>query len=398
MPLATRFTDLYRQLADHQSLWRANPFRDLEPDWLSTHPELGELALSLDDEEVARLEHQPGAAIERFAAVHPALSALARLCQLPLQSVSLPRDVDNRQFSHIPGRKWTQITAFTAAMGAPKGPVLEWCAGKGHLGRLVGQQYGVAVTSLEWDATLCEEGERLAQRAALPQRFVCADALTEQARLTVTRKQHAVALHACGDLHGQLLHHAVAQQTAALTLSPCCYHLTRSDTYQPFSRVGQAHGLGLTRETLRIAVQETATAPSRVQRLRAIEMGYRLGYQALLEVVAPSRRDEGVPSCGKQRFGEGFAAFCRWAANEKGVALPHPVDWAHWENEGARRWHRLRRLTLVRGLFCRPLELYLVLDRACYLEEQGYRVTLTCFTERATTPRNLLIHAERLRA
>ncbi|MNG29795.1 hypothetical protein D3C84_1152830 [compost metagenome] len=55
----------------------------------------------------------------------------------------------------------------------------------------------------------------------------------------------------------------------------------------------------------------------------------------------------------------------------------------------------MRNLELLRNLFRRPLELWLVLDRALFLEEQGYRVRPGLFCDYPLTPRNLLILAER---
>ena len=55
-----------------------------------------------------------------------------------------------------------------------------------------------------------------------------------------------------------------------------------------------------------------------------------------------------------------------------------------------RRSHRLRHL------FRRPLELWMVLDYAVFLEEQGYRVRLGRFCARELTPRNLLVDAVRV--
>ena len=52
-------------------------------------------------------------------------------------------------------------------------------------------------------------------------------------------------------------------------------------------------------------------------------------------------------------------------------------------------------MELVRLLFRRPLEIWLALDRACFLEEQGYNVVMGSFCDKPITPRNLLIHAER---
>ena len=55
----------------------------------------------------------------------------------------------------------------------------------------------------------------------------------------------------------------------------------------------------------------------------------------------------------------------------------------------------MRRHELVRHLFRRPLELWVVLDYSMFLEEQGYDVRLGTFCERQLTPRNLLIDAEK---
>ena len=48
---------------------------------------------------------------------------------------------------------------------------------------------------------------------------------------------------------------------------------------------------------------------------------------------------------------------------------------------------------MVRGVFRRGIELWVDLDRACYLAEAGWRVQLGTFCSRALTPRNLAITA-----
>jgi len=55
----------------------------------------------------------------------------------------------------------------------------------------------------------------------------------------------------------------------------------------------------------------------------------------------------------------------------------------------------VRNLELLRNLFRRPLELWLLLDRALYLQEQGYHVKLGTFCDYQLSPRNLLLLAER---
>jgi len=96
-----------------------------------------------------------------------------------------------------------------------------------------------------------------------------------------------------------------------------------------------------------------------------------------------------------QLIQKGFPAFCQWAAGKKQLCLPESPDFDHWLAHGVRRHAEVRRYELVRHLFRRPLELWLVLDYAVFLEEQGYRVRLGYFCARSLTPRNLLLDAVR---
>ena len=70
-------------------------------------------------------------------------------------------------------------------------------------------------------------------------------------------------------------------------------------------------------------------------------------------------------------------------------------DWQALEAAGWKRLAMVRNLELVRALFRRPLELWLLLDRCLYLVEQGYSVRLGEFCPTSLSPRNLLILAER---
>jgi hypothetical protein len=63
---------------------------------------------------------------------------------------------------------------------------------------------------------------------------------------------------------------------------------------------------------------------------------------------------------------------------------------------GAERAARVRRRNLLRLAFGRVLELRIVLDRALWLAEQGFAVSLATFCDRAVTPRNLLLSARAL--
>lgn len=71
------------------------------------------------------------------------------------------------------------------------------------------------------------------------------------------------------------------------------------------------------------------------------------------------------------------------------------MDWERLEDAGWQRLAEVRNLELLRGLFRRPLELWLNLDRALFLVEHGYIVRMGTFCEAPLTPRNLMLLAER---
>jgi hypothetical protein len=181
----------------------------------------------------------------------------------------------------------------------------------------------------------------------------------------------------------------------SLHLSPCCYHLTTATQYQPFSRAGRGSGLVLSRDDCRLAVQETVTAPRVTARRREKKNAWRLGFDALQRQLRGVDDYLPVPSIPDAVFPGNFADFCGYAASLKALALPAAIDWPHFEQLGWQRQARVSRMELPRHAFRRALELWLALDRALYLAECGYSVTVGTFCDRRLTPRNLMIRASR---
>ena len=82
----------------------------------------------------------------------------------------------------VPGRKWQQIDAFAQCLTFQTPPThwLDWCAGKGHLGRRL-LSSGQRLTCLEYDPALIESGQLLSERHRLDARHVQQDVLTAEA-------------------------------------------------------------------------------------------------------------------------------------------------------------------------------------------------------------------------
>jgi len=392
------FQSLDRFLVDNQSLWRFEPFfasRTNTLPWLTDNDPLCAWLDSLSPEQIEHFKVDNDTLVEAISDYLPDITQIAtwtKLPTLPTQGLQLSRGVD----SGVPGRKLQQIVSMgEAALNSHHGSEwLEWCSGKGFLGRILASQSGQLVTSFEYQQALCESGQREADKQGLTMKFVQGDAFSPDSVDAFNSNQHAVALHACGDLHVSLIHYGCQKQLPALTFSPCCYHLIRAETYQPMSDAAKQSNLALNKSELRIPLQETVTGGERVKRHRIEEMTFRLGFDLLLKEAKGIKQYQPIPSIKKSQLSEGFAAFCHWASTQKGIELPD-VDYAEYENKGRQRYWQMERMSLVQQPFRRALELWLVLDKALYLEQCGYKVVLSQFCSRETTPRNILVHATR---
>ena len=447
-----RFSQLNQLLEQSAALWQVRAFEANALPWAQDFPQLAEAVWALADAELDGLDAEQSLLVK---ALSPALSldlkALGQDWDLSLLTASIAERTvfndktvtdkagvaeplladntaaqqgglsfdDEAHFSaHIKGRKWQQITAFVQHLPQLNLPVLEWCAGKGHLGRLIAKARGADVLSLEWQAQLCEAGQAFADKWQLSQTFFCADAFAIGAEhaatntsitavehpsaanpLTtnpLTARQQAVALHACGDLHVRLLTLAAEAGTQALAISPCCYHLIQASHYQPLSTLAQQSSLKLSRHDLQLPLQQSVIANPKQQALRHQEIAWRLGFDALQRQCRQIDAYLPLPSLKQSQLSGSFTDFCLWAAQTKAVNLAKNKDFEAWLEIGRQRQQLTRRIDLVAHLFRTVLEQWLILDRACFLQEQGYGVCVGEFCANSVTPRNTLILAQKM--
>ena len=433
--LAAQFIQLDKLLEQGSALWQVRAFEAKTLPWQAQFPTLATTLWALDDAVLDALDAEQSALVDALSpALKQDLAALGLEWDLALLTLSIAElsfgsdiasdigpdigsdDIETAtspsidltemaHFSaHIKGRKWEQITAFVQHLPDAGLPVLEWCAGKGHLGRLIAKARGVDVLSLEWQAMLCEEGQAFADKWQLSQRFICVDAFTINDKADENTadqtnpfcaQQQAVALHACGDLHVRLLQLAAAAGTQALAISPCCYHLIQANQYQGLSTFAKHSALRLSRHDLQLPLQQSVIANPKQQALRHQEIAWRLGFDALQRSCRGIDAYLPLPAIKQSQLSGEFAEFCQWAAAQKAVTLDADCDFDVWLEIGKQRQRLTRRIDLAAHLFRRALELWLILDRCCFLQESGYRVSLREFCATSVTPRNALILAQK---
>ncbi|MBE0508515.1 MAG: methyltransferase [Marinospirillum sp.] len=379
-------------LHQHHSLWQSQPFSTPSPDWAERYPELAAWLEQLDDATCQHYEEQPDELIQPLMQWLPTLAQRQQLLMLPELTGTTDCSLPENLAKAMPGRKRQQAGAFAGAILPLQTAVFDWCCGSGHLARTLAPHTHGSVTGLEWDKALVQKGNQLAQAAGDAVQIRQQDVMQLGDFWPV--EPHGVALHACGDLHRQLIHQAISRHLSRLSLSPCCYHLIQQPQWQPLSQQAKNSRLqGLDRTLLRLAVQETVTAPERVTRQRDQLNLWRLAFDGLQRQLRGQEHYLPLPSVSPTLLQGRFTDFCRWAAAEKQLNLPVKIDEQQWLAYGKQRLQQVQRHELLRHLFRRPLELWLVLDYVLTLQEAGYQVRLGTFCNRQLTPRNLLIDA-----
>lgn len=387
--LVQRFTAADALLREWETAWSEPPFRSWRLAWEEDIPDLSRALRGLSEAQLKELEDHPGRSRRFIARWLPRVADQAARLEPgeipPIRNTTLSEE-------GIPERKRRQIRAFVDRLPWQDLPILEWCSGKGHLGRTLQRATGQPVRCIERDERLAHRGRQIAEESDQPIDFAVLDALGPDAAGAVQSAQLACALHACGELHVRLLQLAIGARTQAVAVSPCCYHLYASDGHEPLSATAAASTLSLDRDRIRLALQETVTASPAARGRRMKLAQWRLGFDALQREIRGVDEYLPVPSLSN-RAGGGFESFVRWAAARKSLDLPSAVDFDRYEDLGWERLGETRRLSIFRHLFRRPLEMWLVLDRALFLAENGYTVSVGTFCEREITPRNLLIRA-----
>jgi len=379
---------LDRWLIEYRPFWSPQPFKG-QPPWCDSHPDLYRQLAALQDHQLESLLADSQACRRLLAPYLPGINraeSWLQLAALPRHALgSIPATLQSR----IPGRKWHQITAFARTIKPVGKPVLEWCSGKGHLGRLLSHYWKVDVRSVDHDHELCRQGRRLAHRVAVRQSFQCGDVYQWDKPDTMTAC-HAVALHACGGLHRHLVQQAVAAQCSAIDLVPCCYFDGVSDRYRTFNPELR---LLLNRDDVRLSVTETATASAKAIANRDREATWKMAYAQLRQDITGKPPDTGLGGAPNAWLRLSLEDYCRHFARKDGLSIAGPIHWRHYETQARLRQKIFMRLCVARFAFRRALEYWLVLDMAWYLSRHGYDVSLGTFCRQSVSPRNVLLSA-----
>jgi hypothetical protein len=392
----TKWQFLNKILFQYQPLWQLKPFEYFKIPWQETYPDLANWVLNISDDFFKMLSRDPNLLNQSVYQFLPEIRDLDLVTQLPIENQGKTSQL-NLLKKGVRGRKWEQIVGFVKSLPEINSPVLEWCSGKAHLGRLIAATHNIPVISLEKNLDLCIAGNRISQTINSPVKVCEVDVLNDSVFEYCTGQKHIVALHACGILHHRLLKVIKKTEINSISLSPCCYHRITDENYFCFSRYTSKLNLfQLDRHDLHLPLQDVVVASNRTIQLRQLETIYRLAFDVMQRDLTGSNHYLTVPSVPNKILYGGFKSFANWAAQKYDIPIPNARQLSEYEIQGKTRGNVFSRIELIRYVFRRALEMWLVLDIILYLNELGYMTSVGIFCKKSDTPRNIVIHANKI--
>ena len=397
--LRQRFDALTAVLLRHKALWTESAFLQNELSWQTTYPQLYRVLLALSESDLQALEAEDDLLLHLSYHL-PDLKTLSDSVATPTRRHWKAPESATRGVSE---RKGVQIEGFVNALlgsqmvSDAESSVVDWCSGRGFLARAVHAASGARILCLEHDTSL--------HRRDLPAEvtFRTQDVLEPLNLAILQNSDLHTALHACGDLHLSMLRQTAQARVPALACSPCCYHFTTENTYLGLSRAAQDSKLHPTRDELRLATAETSTANTLDRTLRQRELLWRVAFDLHLRELRGIDLYSRTPSVRKSLLKADFNTFAQALVDALERRGRRDFEFSPLSKSAETKLMKqaqaklsiLTRLEKAQLAFRLALERWLLLDRALYLQENGYQVELQQFCAKHQSGRNHVILAKR---
>ena len=407
--LTTHLDDVLELLGAHADIVAGRPQADVVPEWAAER-DWTEFLSGLSDKEVAAAEIDPAAWLADSAAAPPSLtslgthaSRLASLYEYSEANLTRAKLTAPKARRHVKKRKAAQLHALCGVATlrfAGVSRIVDLGSGHGHLTRALALALRPNETlGIDWDDARIaraidlngDGGDNDGDGAA---RFVHGDASAAEPADKLMAGDLVTGLHPCGALGDALVSRARAAGAHVMAVS-CCYQKTPEAFRNALSKqaierafVVPQHALGLANLSAK-SFEGSGTLDSK-RAGRRTRLALRLALEARGLVLEPGDEGRGV---SKEQVRHGLGTIAPGSFAIHGLSAPTPAELKDAKYRAGRAHGHVSRFALPRHALARALELAIVLDRARYLEEAGWRTDVVPLFPASTSPRNLGIIA-----
>jgi hypothetical protein len=412
MDLKNRFQEVLKFLKPYQRIWQneimllyPEPFVDYPKDWIE------ELASIRNKEDVIRLEKKDVfSLIKNPGLIHfyQQVEGLSRVSEVPT-APPMPEDKFTFLFT-IPKKQHEirKLAPFVKAFYEEKKveEIIDIGGGIGLLAQTLNNQYNLKITTLDMNPTLQKTGserhEKNAKNKDNKVQYITTLVDNDNLEFKKLLSSHhmTLGLHTCGPLANAQITTSAQSKIKGIINFGCCYHKL-FDEDQNLSKVAQDHPdkLIMNNFALTLASRGHRKMDEKDYDLKLKVKFYRYCMHFLLHDEYGMKKLVTLGNSSPKLYEESFGTYALEQLKRIGVKPHHTKEELdHYFSAPARQemiW-KMMAGGLIRNALGRVLEMYILLDRACYLEEHGYKVDLIEFFDEGTSPRNIGLVGENL--
>lgn len=276
--------------------------------------------------------------------------------------------------------------------------IIDIGGGIGLLAQSLHNHFSLNVTSVDMNATLQETGKSRYGEGKVEYKNLKVGPDSEFTKL-LNSEVMPIGLHTCGRLALDIIRVSSHQKVPALINFGCCYHnLYQAPDLQNISEFAKEHGkLWMNKFALTLSCRAHNKMPEKEYDLKLKVKFYRYAIHILLHDHYDMKELVTLGNSSPKLYDETFGHYALEQFKRINLTPKHTLEELNLFFQKPELQILIERMLmagLVRNALGRVLELYLLLDRAIYLEEQGYKVRVEEFFNEELSPRNIGITAE----
>jgi hypothetical protein len=405
-----RFLQIRDFLKPYQRIWQneimlmyPNTFEGYPLEWIE------ELRQYQDKNDVIKLEKKEVNGLVKSPELKFFYDEIARLTQLPDAPKYPAMPEDRFTWLFIIPKKQHEIKRLAPHIHhlyQKKNihDVIDIGGGIGLLAQTLSNYFQLNVTSIDMNSHFQETGmERNLKNAKNPNHKVNYKNLkvSSDSEFSQLLKSNVmpVGLHTCGKLALDLIQVSSAQRVPILVNFGCCYHtLDVSTDLQNISQFAQNNDpLWMNKFALTLSCRAHRKMDEKDYALKLKVKLFRYAIHILLFDHYETTELVTLGNSSPKLYDESFGVYVFEQFKRIGINPKHTLRELNifFENPDLQILiERMLAAGLIRNALGRVMELYLLLDRAIFLEEKGYKVEVQEFFDEELSPRNIGITAE----
>jgi len=280
--------------------------------------------------------------------------------------------------------------------------VIDIGGGVGHLSRILGSYFNTAATCIDINQDFLTQGEitnkRLHPKHATNVKFHNMDIrktplenFNNELEL-FNANTFVVGLHSCGQLSSKLLQAAVHYKVKGILNFGCCYFKYDHPQYELLSYHAKSNPLFINEQGLTLATRAHTYISKQDFHNKFQVKSFRFGLHLLLYELLDHKKFITMGDSPIKDYFNGFSYYVLKKLDERHIKhtlTAKVIDNYFSDQDIQNKIRKMFLCNLIRWFFGRPLELYILLDRAVYLQEHGYYTSLTHYFDDKISPRNV---------